>query len=65
LKKLNEKKSIFNGIIKERRKTNIMKIVFLMKKSMCPIFNLRRLSLRIKIEVYGLVIIIKKSSFEH
>jgi hypothetical protein len=65
LKKLSKKKSIFNGIIKERRKTNIMKIVFLMKKSMYPIFILRRLSLRIKIEVYGLVMIIKKSSFAH
>jgi hypothetical protein len=41
-------------IIQERRKTNIMKIVFLMKKSMYPIFILRRLSLRTKIEVYGL-----------
>jgi hypothetical protein len=40
-------------IIQERRKTNILKIVFLMKKSMFTIFILRRLSRRTKIEVYG------------
>jgi hypothetical protein len=54
------KKSIFNvimvqliTIIQERRKSNIMKIVFSMQKSMYSIFILRRLSLRTKIEVYG------------
>jgi hypothetical protein len=40
-------------IIQERRKTNTLQIVFLMKKSMFPIFILRRLSRRTKIEVYG------------
>jgi hypothetical protein len=37
-------------ILQERRKTNIMNIVFLMKKSMYPIFILTRLSLRIKFQ---------------
>jgi hypothetical protein len=65
LKKLNKKKIDIQWYNKGEKKNKYNEDCIFDEKSMYPIFILRRLSLRIKIEVYGLFMIIKKSSFEH